>query len=190
MYHEGNRRLQDLFDSRRIADRLVEVTHRTALTEDDRAFIESRTMFFLATADADGRPDCSYKGGAPGFVRVTSPDSLVFPSYDGNGMWKSAGNVVVNPAVGLLFIDFERPRRLRVNGEAKLFLDGPLVESFHGAQVVVEVSVRDVFPNCPRYVHGMQGGEPSPHVPRPGHEPPVPAWKRDEAFRNHLPKRG
>ena len=113
MYHEGNRRLQDEFESRGIADRLEEKLTRTAFTEDDKAFIESRPLFFLATADAEGRPDCNHKGGMPGFVRVSAPDELVFPDYDGNGMFKSLGNIAVNPHVGMLFIDFEKPKRLR-----------------------------------------------------------------------------
>ncbi|MBP6817540.1 MAG: pyridoxamine 5'-phosphate oxidase family protein, partial [Burkholderiaceae bacterium] len=70
-YHSGMRQLQDRFDSRRIADRLDERLGRTQFTPDDRAFIESRPLFFLASADAQGRPDCSHKGGDPGFVRVT-----------------------------------------------------------------------------------------------------------------------
>ena len=118
LYHDGNRRLQDDFDSRRIADRLEQVTTRTAFTAVDTAFIEKAILFFLATADAEGRPDVNHKGGPPGFVRVTGPSELAFPDYDGNGMFKSLGNVTVNPNVGLLFIDFERPRRLRVNGTA------------------------------------------------------------------------
>ena len=121
MYHEGNRQLQDAFDSRRISDRLEEKLTRSAFTADDKAFIESAIYFFVATADADGRPDCSFKGGAPGFVRVTAPDELAFPDYDGNGMFKSLGNLLVNRNVGLLFIDLhEKPRRLRVNGEARV----------------------------------------------------------------------
>ena len=118
MYHEGSRQLQDRYETRRLADRLVEVVVHDAFTDDDRAFIESRPLFFLATADAEGRPDCSYKGGRPGFVRVVDPQTLAFPSYDGNGMFKSLGNVIVNPHVGLLFVDFESPKRLRVNGRA------------------------------------------------------------------------
>ena len=132
MYHEGNRRLQDQFDSRRISDRLEEKLTRTAFTADDKAFIESVIYFFLATADADGRPDCSFKGGAPGFVRVTAADELAFPDYDGNGMFKSLGNLLVNPNVGLLFIDMhEKPRRLRVNGQATVSRDDPLLAQ-HG----------------------------------------------------------
>ena len=110
MYHDGNRRLQDVFDSRRISDRLEEKLTRTAFTHDDKAHIEGVIYFFLATADAEGRPDCSFKGGMPGFVRVTGPSELVFPDYDGNGMFKSLGNILVNPNVGLLFIDLTRSR--------------------------------------------------------------------------------
>src|SRR5512139_2292496 len=111
MFHDGNRRLQDQFDSRRISDRLEEKLTRHAFTDQDRGFIDQALFFFLATADAQGRPDCSFKGGSPGFVRVIAPDELAFPDYDGNGMFKSLGNILVNPAVGLLFIDMgEKPR--------------------------------------------------------------------------------
>jgi hypothetical protein len=188
MYHEGNRSLQDRFDSRRIADRLVEVLHRTVFTEEDRAFIESRPMFFLATADARGAPDCSYKGGRPGFVRVVGPAELAFPSYDGNGMFKSLGNVLSNPQVGLLFIDFEAPKRLRVNGSASIDPADPLLGSFEGAQLVVRVRAAHVFPNCPRYIHRLSLGEISAYAPALGHEPPVPAWKQMDAFRDYLPR--
>jgi predicted pyridoxine 5'-phosphate oxidase superfamily flavin-nucleotide-binding protein len=187
MYHDGNRRLQDRFDSRRIADRLVEVLHRTAFTEEDRAFIESRPMFFLATADANGAPDCSYKGGRPGFVRVVGPSELAFPSYDGNGMFKSLGNVLANPQVGLLFIDFETPKRLRVNGTAHIAEDDPLLHAFEGAQLLVRVQATHVFPNCPRYIHRLSLAEISAYAPAPGHEPPIPSWKQMDAFRDYLP---
>ena len=143
MYHDGNRRLQDQFDSRRISDRLEEKLTRTAFTADDRAFIESAIYFFIATADADGRPDCSFKGGAPGFVRVTAPDELAFPDYDGNGMFKSLGNLAVNAHVGMLFIDLhEKPGRLRVNGVATVTREDPLLAATVGAQLIVRVTAR------------------------------------------------
>ena len=125
MYHDGNRRLQDEFDSRRISDRLGSFT-RTAFTPDDQAFIEAAIYFFIATADAEGRPDCSFKGGAPGFVRMTGPSELAFPDYDGNGMYLSTGNMLANPDVGLLFIDLERGHRMRLEGTASIDLDDPL----------------------------------------------------------------
>ena len=145
-------------------------------------------MFFLATADAEGRPDCSYKGGDAGFVRVTGVDELAFPSYDGNGMFRSLGNVLVNPAVALLFIDFERPNRLRVNGVASVRADDPLLREFAGAQLIVRVRAERIFPNCPRYIHRMQIVELSPYVPCEGKTPPIPAWKTFPQFNEVLPK--
>jgi uncharacterized protein len=185
MYHEGNRRLQDAFDSRRISDRLEEKLVRRAFTADDKAFIEGAIYFFMATADADGRPDCSFKGGAPGFVRVTAPDELAFPDYDGNGMFKSLGNLLVNPAVGLLFIDLhEKPRRLRVNGDGLVCRDDPLLARTVGAQLIVRVKARAIFPNCPRYLPRMPLAEPSKYVPRPGEDPVEPAWKGFADFKD------
>lgn len=187
-YHDGMRRLQDRFDSRRLADRLDERLGRGAFSDDDRAFIESRPMFFLASADAQGRPDCSYKGGAPGFVRITGAAELAFPSYDGNGMFRSLGNVLVNASVGLLFIDFESPRRLRVNGRATIAEDDPLRAQMPGAQLVVRVRAERIFPNCPRYIHRAASGELSVHTPREGYEPPAPKWKSFDFVADVLPR--
>lgn len=189
MYHDGMRGLQDLRDTRRIADRLDEVVVRSAFSDDDRAFIGRSAMFFIATADVAGHPDCSYKGGLPGFVQVLDERTLAIPDYDGNGMYRSWGNVRVNPHVGLLFLDFEQPRRLRVNGSASIALDDPLREAFPGCVFVVRVHAERIFPNCPRYLHRMQLVEHSPHAPRADYTPPVPAWKGYEVFRDFLPAR-
>jgi uncharacterized protein len=186
-YHEGSRALQDRFDSRRLADRLEQRFLADAVIgAEDRAFIERMDMFFLATADAEGRPQCSYKGGAPGFVRVLDERTLVFPNYDGNGMFLSAGNVTVNPHIGMLFIDFlsRRPSRLRVNGIAAIADDDVV---YPGAQFAVRVSVTQVFPNCPRYIHRMALVERSRFVPEEGREPPVPEWKRADWACDVLP---
>jgi uncharacterized protein len=189
MYHPGNRQLQDQFDSRRIADRLETFT-RTEFTPDDRAFIEGMPYFFLATADAEGRPDCSFKGGMPGFVRVVGPAELAFPDYDGNGMFKSLGNVLVNANVGMLFIAMHgRPRRLRINGEATVNRDDPLLAGTVGAQLIVRVHARAIFPNCPRYIPTMELVEPSIYTPQPGREPPEPEWKSFADFRDCVPPR-
>jgi predicted pyridoxine 5'-phosphate oxidase superfamily flavin-nucleotide-binding protein len=187
MYHDGNRRLQDEFDSRRISDRLEEKLTRTAFTADDKAFIESAIYFFLSTADAEGRPDCSFKGGPAGFVRVVGDSELAFPDYDGNGMFKSLGNLLVNANVGLLFIDLhERPRRLRVNGSATVSRDDPLLAATIGAQLIVRVQARAIFPNCPRYIPKMELTENSPYVPQPGCDPVEPAWKGFELFKDYV----
>lgn len=187
-YHAGMRKLQDRYDTRRLADRLDETLARTEFTAGDRAFIESRIMFFLATADAEGRPDCSYKGGLPGFVRVTGPSELAFPNYDGNGQYRSLGNVLANAHVGMLFLDFERPNRLRVNGVASLSADDPLMGEFEGAQMIVRVRAERIFPNCPRYLHRMQVVEMSPYAPCEGKTAPIPAWKTFPQFNEVLPK--
>jgi len=184
LYHEGNRRLQDQFDSRRISDRLEQLV-RTAFSDDDKAFIEEAIYFFLATADAKGRPDCSFKGGSPGFVRVTGPSELAWPDYDGNGMFKSLGNIAVNGEVGLLFINMHgQPRRLRVNGTAKVSRDDPLLGSTVGAQLIVRVTARAIFPNCPRYIPTLQFAAPSVYVPTPGRDPVEPAWKDFDIFKD------
>jgi uncharacterized protein len=186
MYHEGNRHLQDAFDSRRISDRLEEKLTRTAFTADDKTYIESAIFFFLATADAEGRPDCSFKGGTPGFVRVTGPSELAFPDYDGNGMFKSLGNLSVNPHVGMLFIDMQKPRRLRVNGTASVRRDDPLMAETVGAQMIVRVTARAIFPNCPRYIPQLALAEPSIYAPRPGCDFPEPKWKEFADFKDHI----
>ncbi len=183
-YNSGSRRLQDEFESRRISDRLAGF-NRTAFTPDDKAFIESTIYFFIATADAEGRPDCSFKGGAPGFVRVTAANELAFPDYDGNGMFKSLGNLLVNPNVGLLFIAMHgRPRRLRVNGTAAVSRDDPLLAHTVGAQLMVRVTATAIFPNCPRYIPKLELVEPSIYTPKPGCDPVEPVWKGFDEFKD------
>ena len=190
LYHAGNRQLQDRFGSRALADRLEDKLAHAVFSDEDREFIESAAYFFLATADAENRPDCSFKGGAAGFVRVTGPGELAFPDYDGNGMFKSLGNVVVNPHVGLLFIALHgKPRRLRVNGTATVSHDDPLLGEAVGAQLIVRVQARAIFPNCPRYIPSLELVEPSIYAPQAGVDPPEPAWKSFEIFEDVVPPR-
>jgi uncharacterized protein len=186
IYHDGMRELQDRFGTRMLADRLAQHTRRTAFTADDRTFIETRTFFMLATADGAGFPDCSYKGGAPGWVFVTGAASLAFPSLDGNGMYRSLGNIAVNPQVGLLFLSFDPPRRLRVNGRARLVYDDPALERFPGADLMVHVDAAGIFPNCPRYIH--KGDQLSEYLDQ-GQGAPVPGWKTRPEFAEVLPKK-
>lgn len=188
LYQESHRELQREFDTERLADRLEQVTYRARLTPEDRQFIEARDMFFLATADAQGRPNCSYKGGDPGFVRVLDETTLVFPNYDGNGMYLSFGNARMNPHVGLLFIDFETPKRLRLNGAASIEPVASVEPAYAEAQFVVKVQVREVFPNCPRYIHKYQLVERSKFVPRAGIATPIPAWKQFDWAQDVLPE--
>ncbi len=190
MYHEGQRNLQANFGSTALADRLLQVTHHTEFTEHDVAFIQASEFFFLATADGEGRPDCSFKGGPKGFVSVTGANTLLFPDYDGNGMFKSLGNIDVNPAVGMLFMTMgDKPVRIRVNGEARLIRDPARLKEFVGAQLLVEVTAQHIFPNCPRYIPNMTGGTPSGDIPVAGKAPDEPEWKRMDLFSDVVPPR-
>jgi uncharacterized protein len=178
IYHAGNRHFHDRFDTRRLADRIdARFFPRAEIDDGDREFIEGCDMFFLATADAEGRPQCSYKGGMPGFVRVLDAKTIAFPNYDGNGMYLSAGNVLVNPQVGLLFISFEQRKRMRLNGVASHSEDDPLMAEYPEAQFVTRVEATQVFPNCPRYIHEYRLVNRSRFVPRKECSTPVPAWK-------------
>lgn len=189
MYHQGMRQLQDARETRPIADRLEKTIVRAAFTDEDRAFIQRSPMVFVATADADGHPDCSYKGGLPGFVRVLDGRTLALPDYDGNGMYRTWGNVLVNPHVGLLFIDFENQKRLRINATAQISADDALRAEYPGSVFIVRMTAVRIFPVCPRYIHKMQLVELSAYVPKAGYTPPVPAWKNFDAFRDALPAR-
>jgi len=178
-YGPQHRQFQDESGTRPLADRLAALAH-VELTPDERGFIESRTMFFLSTVDHLGRPTVSYKGGAAGFVRVAPDSSLLFPSYDGNGMYLSLGNIAATAEIGMLFIDFEEPHRLRLQGTAEILREPSLLAAAPGAQYVVRVRPHDIFVNCGRYIH--QPGTVSPHIPdEQGHQP-FPAWKRIELF--------
>ena len=187
IYSDRHRALQDKFETRKIADRLEGIIVKTEVVDDDKAFVESRDMFFLSTVDPDGQPTVSYKGGNPGFVKVVDSKTIAFPSYDGNGMFYSTGNLSGHAAIGMLFIDFETPRRLRLHGEASIQLDDPLTSQFHEAELVVRVNVSTIWINCPRYVHRYQKVDPSRYVPRAAGETPLAEWKRIDMLQDVLP---
>ena len=187
-FHEGSRSLQDRFDTRRLADRIDEKLVHDVIDEDDRAFVEGCDMFFIATADAEGHPQCSYKGGDPGFVRVVDEHTIAFPVYDGNGMYLTAGNLLATKKVGLLFIDFEGRKRMRLNGIASVADDDPLLADYPEAQLVVRVAATEVFPNCPRYIHEYKLVARSRFVPKSECATPAPQWKRSEWANDVLPE--
>jgi predicted pyridoxine 5'-phosphate oxidase superfamily flavin-nucleotide-binding protein len=188
LYSAASRKLQDRFDTRRLADRIEERIVHDRIDEADRAFIEARDMFFIATTDDDGQPQSSYKGGEPGFVRVVDDTTIAFPLYDGNGMYLTAGNLVATKKVGLLFIDFEGRKRMRLNGEASVDDNDPLLPEFPEAQLIVRVSATEVFPNCPRYIHEYKLIRRSRFVPKAECETPVPEWKQSDWAYDVLPE--
>ena len=190
IYSSAHRVLQQTFDTTRLAERLEEMIVRPKLADDQKAFIESRDMFFLTTVDHRGYPTCSYKGGAPGFVRVLDSRTIVFPSYNGNGMFLSMGNIKTCHKVGMLFIDFETPHRVRVHGDATIEQNDPMLAEFIGAELLVRVTVTETFINCPRYIHKYQRVQTSKYAPQEGcAAPPAPQWKRLDALQDALPAR-
>lgn len=188
VYRDSHRQLQDAYDTRRLADRLEASLLHDTIQPSDKDFIERMDMFFLATVDERGHVNCSYKGGEPGFVRVVDEHTLAFPNYDGNGMYLSMGNIREARQVGLLFIDFESQKRMRLNGEATIREDDPLKTAFPEAQFIVRVRAREIFPNCPRYIHKMKLVERSRFVPKPGCDTPVPGWKKGDWVADTLPE--
>lgn len=187
LYHPSVRNLQDQYDTRRLADRLDDLLVSDGIGQGDAAFIESVDHFFLATVDPDGVPSVSYKGGAPGFVRVIDEQTLAFPNYNGNGMYLSMGNVVANGNVAMLFVDWMKGHRLRLQGSASISAEDELMVDYPEAQFVVRVSTTNVWPNCPRYIHRMEPRQASPFVPQEGRPTPVPQWKRSDWAVDVLP---
>ncbi len=188
-FDDFHRSLQDEFGTRRMADWIVQRASSAVIRPHEKAFIESRDMFFLATVDAAGRPTVSYKGGDPGFIQVIDESTLVFPSYDGNGMYLSMGNIASRSEVGLLLMDFEKPNRMRVQGQAELSRDAELLARYKEAELVVKVAVRVVFMNCPRYVHRYQKVRSSRYVPSHDCDTPLATWKRVDELQAVLPQR-
>ena len=188
LYGTGARKMQDHFDARRLADRLEEVTVTDAFDQPTAAFLTKATYFFLATVSKEGFPDVSYKGGRPGFVRVIDPQTLRFPSYDGNGMYRSLGCIQETGRVAMLFIrQNEKAARIRIHGQAQVLLESEALSDFECAEAVVEVKVSRVFPNCPRYVHDLENGNISEFAPGGDAPPPEPDWKSWDVFSDVLP---
>lgn len=186
LYGDSHRALHEQFDSQRMAA-LLETMDTDEVQPQHKAFIESRDMFWLATVDTEGRPQCQYKGGAPGFIRVIDPKTVVFPSYDGNGRYHSMGNISGTGQVGLLFLDFESPNRLRLQGEATVSADDPLLAEYKDAELIVRIKVTHVIINCPRYIHRMKRVEQSQTVPVADKPTPFAQWKRIDAVQEALP---
>jgi uncharacterized protein len=189
LYGDQHRALQELFETQALADRVSDIIVAEDIADDRKDFIESRDLFFLTTIDHRGYPTCSYKGGKPGFVKVLNSKFLAFPSFDGNGMYLSMGNITANNKIGMLFIDFETPHRIRVHGTASIDHNDALIAEFQGAELVVRVAITEIFINCPRYIHKYQRVESSKYVPQNDQLTPLAQWKRIEAIQDALPER-
>jgi uncharacterized protein len=186
-FHDGMRELQDRYDGRRVADAIADRRVHAEFDDADRALIAASPFFFLATAH-DGHVDCTVKSGDPGFVKIAGPNVLEYPDYDGNSQYRSLGNMLRSPRVGLLFVRFDgKSLRMRAGGLATMYDDSPSLARHHGAKRVIRVVCDEIFPNCPRYLPEMSGDSRSIYTPQPGHEPPAPEWKTRDYIRPHLP---
>ena len=188
LYHDNHKKLQRQFDSEALADRLESLIVKDRISDEDKAFIESREFFYLSSVMEDGFPTVSFKGGAPGFIRVLDEQTIAFPSYNGNGMFFSMGNLVGNPAMGCLFMDFEDPRRIRFHGTAEVCADDPLLREYPESELIVRVTLSKMWVNCPRYIPRMQRVEASRNVPGVMPETPLADWKRIDIFQDVLPE--
>jgi len=186
-YTKEQRELQAENDSLKLADIVVAAIVRDEIEEPHIPFIESRDFFFLSTVSAEGEPTVSYKGGPTGLVKVIDSKTVLFPSYDGNGMFKSLGNIRAAGKVGLLFIDMETPNRVRIQGNATLSTDDPALQDYPGANMIVRVDVTSCFVNCARYIHKHQRVKASPYVPAADGSQPYPSWKRIDLVQDALP---
>lgn len=194
LYGSQHKALQKRFDTERLAEAVNANIVSDELADEHIGFIESRDMFFLTTVDHRGYPTCSYKGGHIGFVKTLDNKTLAFPSYDGNGMFLSMGNITANPKVGMLFIDFETPHRVRIHGTAVVdtaVLDkhSALLNEFPGAEIIVTVNLTEVFINCTRYIHKYQRIASSSYVPKKDCAAPLAQWKRIDNLQDSLPDR-
>ena len=185
-FSDETKGIQDRFGCGKLAEKMVQHVFYKEFTDKDRAFISNAMFFFLATTDTKGQPQCSYKGGGKGFVKITGASELVFPFYEGNGMYLSAGNIAAMGKIGLLFVDFEGQTRLRVNGVATIDDNHAMNNDVEAAQLVVRVAVSNIHPNCSRNVHKMEMVETSSYTPKSDAENVVAApW--GETFMDVLP---
>ena len=187
MYSQEQRKLQSDFGTEKLAEKLVDMIVKSTLDERERAFLESREMFFLSTVDKEGRPTVSFKGGSAGFLKAIDEKTIVFPSYDGNGMFLSMGNISATNQVGLLLIDFETPHRMRIQGKAMVNQSDPLLEEFPGANLIVRVEIEKTWINCPRYIPTYKKIASSKYIPRTDGSAPIAAWKKIEEVKEVLP---
>lgn len=153
--HDGERAAQRRFGVAEEGAAMARIL-RTRMTPGMMRFIEAQPFFFIATSARDGSCDCSFRGRQhrpplPPDPALAVPDerTIVFPDYQGNNLYNSLGNILLNPHIGLLFVDFARPARMRVNGRAGVMDDW---SAFHplwpDAKACVRVTVAQAFPNC------------------------------------------
>jgi len=169
--HPGEIEAQTRYGTREAMRNKIEKIILRKLEPDYADFIRPKEFFFIATADTRGRCDCAFRGIDPeakrlGYpaLRIENETTLLFPDYPGNGMFQSLGNLLTNPHIGMLFVDFQTSQRVRVNGGIKLIEDEAEARRLFGppARRMVRVTIEEVFANCPRRVPVLADSVPSP----------------------------
>jgi hypothetical protein len=195
----GERRLQELLGTRARAEQFVDRQVLDHLNGRMRDFVARQEMMFVATSDARGACDSTLRAGPAGFVAVLDAHRLAWPEYRGNGVMASRGNILENPHVGLLFVDFlQDVVGLHVNGRAELVADAELrtgqpglpVDTVPGrrAEQWVVVTVEEAYIHCSKHIPRLAKHEGArPPGPRTDYfgvtagrraEPHVPVWRR------------
>ena len=188
LYGKGQRTFQDRFGTQKLADRIENIAVRDKFDDESSAFIESRDFFFLSTIDENNRPTVSYKGGDIGLVKILNEKTAIFPSYNGNGMFLSMGNILNNAEIGLLFMCFEKPHRIRVQCKAELLDDEKFKNFFPGSELVVKCTLHELWQNCPRYIHRYKRITQSRYTPDADGKSPLAEWKRVDLLEDVLPQ--
>ena len=153
--NDGERQLQDRLGTRERADAFHGRQTLRHLNNAMRDFIGWQEMMFLATADAAGDCDSTFRAGPPGFVRVLDEQHLSWPEYRGNGVMASLGNITENGHVGLLFIDFREVIGLHVNGTAELVEDPDEqadTPAGQRARLWVVTRVQEAYIHCAKHI--------------------------------------
>ena len=123
-------------------------------------YLARQVMMFVSTADAVGNCDCTFRAGPPGFVRVLDPRTIAYPEYRGNGVMASMGNLLENPRMGLLFLDFFATTvGLHINGTAKIVENADLVplDGWDGSggplpERWVVIDIEEAYIHCSKHV--------------------------------------
>ncbi|WP_159944819.1 MULTISPECIES: pyridoxamine 5'-phosphate oxidase family protein [unclassified Nocardiopsis] len=179
---EGEHRVQRMTGTSERAERFYRDQMLDHLNPRMREFVARQEMMFIATSDSRGECDSSFRAGPPGFVHVIDEHTLAYPEFRGNGVFASVGNILENPHVGLMFLDFTRERiGLHVNGRTTLLEDAELRRHVHGlpqpevpgqkALLWTVVHVEEAYIHCRKHI---------PHLRKVGRDE---AWGTDDTVR-------
>lgn len=159
----GEHRLQQAYGSTERAERFYRDQVLDHLNARMREFVARQEMAFVASSDAHGECDASFRAGPPGFLHVIDERTLAYPEYRGNGVMASLGNISENGHVGLLLVDFVHDLiGLHVNGRARIVSDAALRPAAPGlpletapgrrAEHWVLVDIEEAYLHCAKHI--------------------------------------